>query len=518
MSYGMGMPFLKLNTVGNKGKGGKGKHCGDFSKCVNEALEERIGNDPDIDRSKSYENIYYTFNNGELISCHNRNSIYMDYDNRIITSGEELVKYSNNHIEEISNHTGRNVRSDAVRMVSQIFKPEMAFMQDLNFNEKKQYLEDCLKIYSNLIGKENIKTAVLHLDELNPHLHVFVEPVTPDGRLSCKEIYNSSFLRTLNREMPKQLRALGYDIKDCKVSDLAAEREKIQMQVESWKEEQLKMDPQRIFTGKELSKKFSEFKSEDYNKMVKERNLQEYNDPASAVAFKLKKDQEREQERIKREQELKVLEEKLEDFNKWNSDVEVQMYDQVQKNPNLFTGKISIDKKVYESTVLKAAKYDDLQKIAEKQKDYIMDLKKEITSNEQEIKQLNHEIHNLSVQSNDKDMNIKRLERNLEQEKQLNKIYFNCCENIYDNISKLCIQKHFPEPVNKTFWKINDFLIDKIEPFKNYLINQRMPMNYDEIMKAAESIEHLEIKINGLSMYEIMDKIDNHTHKIHMRM
>jgi len=38
------------------------------------------------------------------------------------------------------------------------------------------------------IGKENIFTAVVHLDEKTPHMHLCFTPITQDGRLSAKDI------------------------------------------------------------------------------------------------------------------------------------------------------------------------------------------------------------------------------------------------------------------------------------------------------------------------------------------
>jgi len=41
---------------------------------------------------------------------------------------------------------------------------------------------------SRKIGRENIFSAVVHLDEKTPHMHLGVVPITKDGRLSAKEI------------------------------------------------------------------------------------------------------------------------------------------------------------------------------------------------------------------------------------------------------------------------------------------------------------------------------------------
>ena len=56
MGWTIGIPSLKLSETNSKSI-----HCGNFYNVAAEALKERIGRDPDINRKLSDSNIYLGF-------------------------------------------------------------------------------------------------------------------------------------------------------------------------------------------------------------------------------------------------------------------------------------------------------------------------------------------------------------------------------------------------------------------------------------------------------------------------
>lgn len=202
MGWQIGLPSLKLNNTG-----AKSKHCGGFAQVASEALEERQGRDPDIDHEKSNENIYSGFR-----------------------SAAELQEYSRKHVEELSSKQiaagGRKIRGDAVVMCATIIKPPAAMMNELSREDQTRFFKDSMEKFAEIIGKDNVKSSVIHFDELGSHMHVFWEPMTADGRLCAKEMHNLQFFSELNREMPEHLRSRGWDIADCNAYDQAEEKAK----------------------------------------------------------------------------------------------------------------------------------------------------------------------------------------------------------------------------------------------------------------------------------------------------
>lgn len=54
--------------------------------------------------------------------------------------------------------------------------------------EIKAFFTEAVAFMEKKIGKGNIFSAVVHMDEKTPHLHLCFTPITEDGRLSAKEI------------------------------------------------------------------------------------------------------------------------------------------------------------------------------------------------------------------------------------------------------------------------------------------------------------------------------------------
>ena len=153
MGYKLGIPSMKLNNVGFTSR-----HCGNFDKVAREALEERKGKDPDIDRSKTYLNIIEGYR-----------------------SVEELEAYSVQHIAELTKASGKAIRKDAVVMCVTIIKPPAELMAELTPAQQQKFLEDAVDFIRQLVGEENIKSVAYHYDELVPHVHILWEPMTKDG-------------------------------------------------------------------------------------------------------------------------------------------------------------------------------------------------------------------------------------------------------------------------------------------------------------------------------------------------
>lgn len=82
----------------------------------------------------------------------------------------------------------RAIRKDAVKMCEILFTSDTQFFEQLTPTEIKQYFQDCYNFACNRYGKENIISAIVHLDETTPHLHLDFVPLTSNGRLSAKEI------------------------------------------------------------------------------------------------------------------------------------------------------------------------------------------------------------------------------------------------------------------------------------------------------------------------------------------
>ena len=83
---------------------------------------------------------------------------------------------------------GCRTRKDSVRVVEVLFTATPDFFQDKKLPEVRRYFEEALRFLEQYQAKETIISAVVHMDEKTPHMHISFVPLTPDGRLSAKEI------------------------------------------------------------------------------------------------------------------------------------------------------------------------------------------------------------------------------------------------------------------------------------------------------------------------------------------
>lgn len=60
-------------------------------------------------------------------------------------------------------------------------------------------------------GEQNVVSCTLHQDELTPHFHAVVVPLTADGRLSAKDVFNPKTLRALQTEYAEAMKPFGME-------------------------------------------------------------------------------------------------------------------------------------------------------------------------------------------------------------------------------------------------------------------------------------------------------------------
>lgn len=78
------------------------------------------------------------------------------------------------------------VRKDSVMMVETLTTASPEFMNSLPPEEQKAYFAMALDFIAERVGKQNILSAVVHMDEKTPHMHLCFVPITPEGKLSAK--------------------------------------------------------------------------------------------------------------------------------------------------------------------------------------------------------------------------------------------------------------------------------------------------------------------------------------------
>ena len=83
---------------------------------------------------------------------------------------------------------GCRTRSDSVRVVEMLVTASPEFFQDKKPKEIRTFFREALDFLWQKQNPDTILSAVVHMDEKTPHMHLSFVPLTEDGRLSAKDI------------------------------------------------------------------------------------------------------------------------------------------------------------------------------------------------------------------------------------------------------------------------------------------------------------------------------------------
>ena len=149
------MPYTILRF--KKLKGGAISGC----ERHNERKKEIYKSNPDIDIDKSIQN-YHIIEPPKYT-----------YSRKV----KDLIKKSN-----------CKTRKDSVMLVETIITASPEFMKKLSLEEQKEYFKRATDFMIDKVGKQNIISAVVHMDESNPHMHLVFCPINKENKLSAKSI------------------------------------------------------------------------------------------------------------------------------------------------------------------------------------------------------------------------------------------------------------------------------------------------------------------------------------------
>ena len=101
-----------------------------------------------------------------------------------LTYTKEFDKYMK------ENNLQGHLRSNSIIMCQMIFTSDQAFFDRIGEEETKRYFDECYKFICNYksLGEKNIISAVVHLDEGAPHMHLMFVPVVHTKDKEGKDI------------------------------------------------------------------------------------------------------------------------------------------------------------------------------------------------------------------------------------------------------------------------------------------------------------------------------------------
>ena len=139
------------------------KHKGNPARPLeahHERQKEQYASNPDIDTSRSKYNFH------------------------IVKPEGRYYHFIQSRIEQ----AGCRTRKDSTRFVDTLITASPEFFNGKSPKEIQAFFQRAADFLIDRVGRENIVSAVVHMDEKTPHLHLTFVPLTEDNRLCAKEI------------------------------------------------------------------------------------------------------------------------------------------------------------------------------------------------------------------------------------------------------------------------------------------------------------------------------------------
>ena len=137
----------------------KGPEIGHI-EAHNERAKEKYASNPDVDTARSHLNFH------------------------LVTPQRKYRAEAEKQIAA----AGCRTRSDSVRVVEALVTASPEFFKGKKRSEVKAYFTEALEFIKQNQNPDTIISAVVHMDEKTPHMHLCFVPLTEDKRLSAKEI------------------------------------------------------------------------------------------------------------------------------------------------------------------------------------------------------------------------------------------------------------------------------------------------------------------------------------------
>ena len=137
----------------------KGPEIGHI-EAHNERAKEKYASNPDVDTARSHLNFHLVMP-----------------ERKYRAEAEKQIAAA-----------GCRTRSDSVRVVEALVTASPEFFKGKKRSEVKAYFTEALEFIKQNQNPDTIISAVVHMDEKTPHMHLCFVPLTEDKRLSAKEI------------------------------------------------------------------------------------------------------------------------------------------------------------------------------------------------------------------------------------------------------------------------------------------------------------------------------------------
>jgi len=140
-------------------------------------------------------------------------------------------------------------RKDAVLLSELLFSASHEFFENMSSQEIRQYFQKCYDWVCKKYGKENVVSAMVHLDEHTPHMHIMLVPITKEGKLAHNTLFDG---KKVMRELQTETHEKIFSEYGLERGQPKEETQKKHLTTYQWKKEQAEKMKDLSFDIKEM--------------------------------------------------------------------------------------------------------------------------------------------------------------------------------------------------------------------------------------------------------------------------
>lgn len=163
-----------------------------------------VGSLKNLEREQNRENAN---NRNKLID---KSKSHLNYE--LVPGSRDLTEKTLDLVEK-SRVNGSRIQKNSVVDLSNIITLSREEAETLGDDGTKRFFSLVVEYFQEEFGKENVTSAIVHLDETTPHMHLHVTPVNKDnGKLQAHKVMTRGRVNKIHTELPEFLQKHGFNV------------------------------------------------------------------------------------------------------------------------------------------------------------------------------------------------------------------------------------------------------------------------------------------------------------------
>lgn len=157
-----------------------------------------------LEREQNRDNVN---NRNELID---KSRSHLNYE--LVPGSRDLTTKTLDLVEK-SRENGSRIQKNSVVDLSNIITLSKEDAAEMGEERTREYFKSTVEYFQREFGTENVTSAIVHLDESNPHMHLHITPINAEnGKLQARNVMTRGRVNKIHTEFPKFLQERGFDV------------------------------------------------------------------------------------------------------------------------------------------------------------------------------------------------------------------------------------------------------------------------------------------------------------------